>query len=333
MTWGSPGIGKSDTYKQAAKEIAKKMNLPFKEGKDPSCFGYVDIRLSQLDPSDLRGLPNIVGNKTTWLTPDFFPTSGQGFIIFEEINLAPPSIQGAAYQLILDRKLGDYIIPDGWSVFAVGNKMTDGAMTFEMPKPLQNRFAHAGLMAPSVEDWVAKWAMQAGIDSRIMSFLKSHPDHLMIFKADSDDVAFATPRSWHMLSDYIKDVEDVDWLEKYASSTVGTGVGIEFATFIKHQLKVDFKALLKNPKEILKYTSMDMKYSIMGGLFELYKKDKKLLDNMFEISIEVDPEFGAFLCNMIRISDENDFRKKAPSCASWKSFVKKYAKYIRSDIE
>jgi len=74
MTWGSPGIGKSDTYKQAAKELAKKYNLPFKEGKEVGTFGYVDIRLSQLDPSDLRGLPNIEGKTTTWKSPDFFPT-------------------------------------------------------------------------------------------------------------------------------------------------------------------------------------------------------------------------------------------------------------------
>ena len=142
--WGATGIGKSMTIKRVAKEIAKDMGLNYNEDiskiNEEGNFSVVDIRISQLDPSDLRGLPKIDNGNTKWLPPNWLPRAGKGIIFFDELNLAPPSIQASAYQLILDRRLGEYILPEGWIIISAGNRLEDRANVFELPAPLKNRF-------------------------------------------------------------------------------------------------------------------------------------------------------------------------------------------------
>src|SRR5262245_26747070 len=111
--WGGPGVGKSSVVHQIAKK--KKLEL-------------IDIRAILLDPVDLRGLPRASkSGETEWLTPAFLPKSGKGILFLDELNVAPPMVQAACYQLVLDRKLGDYELPSGWYVCAAGNRETDGA--------------------------------------------------------------------------------------------------------------------------------------------------------------------------------------------------------------
>ena len=126
MIWGAPGIGKSSIVQS----LAIKLNLQF-----------IDLRLSQLAPTDLRGLPVPIhssdeGEGTVkWYKPEFLPQSGRGILFLDEINMAPPAMQGVAQQLILDRKIGNYKVPEGWFVFAAGNRKEDKASVFDMPAP------------------------------------------------------------------------------------------------------------------------------------------------------------------------------------------------------
>ena len=120
MIWGPAGIGKSSIVSQvaAAHELA-----------------FVDVRLSQLAPTDLRGLPVPDGKVSRWLPPEFLPQGGTGVLFLDELNMAPPTLQGVAQQLILDRRVGSYVLPDGWFVWAAGNRKEDRAATFDMPAP------------------------------------------------------------------------------------------------------------------------------------------------------------------------------------------------------
>ena len=165
--WGSPGIGKSDLVKTLADKTSREL---------------VDIRLSTIDPVDLRGLPTIDGNSslTKWLPPDFLPqnTTKPGILFLDEINVAPPSVQAAAYQLILDRKLGDYKVPENWIIIAAGNRIGDRSVTFRLPTALSNRFTHFEL-DPSLEDWT-EWAWQNEIDPYIISFLRFQPHVFLV---------------------------------------------------------------------------------------------------------------------------------------------------------
>jgi len=132
MIWGPPGIGKSSIVRQ----VAQAFDLP-----EP-----IDLRLSQLAPTDLRGLPVPEGGLSRWAPPEFLPRAEvhgeRGILFLDEINLAPPAVQGIAQQLILDRRVGSYQVPPGWWIWAAGNRKEDGASVYTMPASLANRFVH-----------------------------------------------------------------------------------------------------------------------------------------------------------------------------------------------
>ena len=145
MMWGPPGVGKS----QMVAQVAEKHGVP-----------VIDIRLSQMEPSDLRGIPFRSGEHVEWAVPAMLPDAErhgvEGILFLDEITSAPPSVSAAAYQLILDRRLGEYRVPDGWAIFAAGNRQGDRGVTYSMPAPLANRFSHFEVDV-NLDDWVA-WA-------------------------------------------------------------------------------------------------------------------------------------------------------------------------------
>ncbi len=181
MIWGAPGIGKSSIVSQ----VATAHELEF-----------IDIRLSQLAPTDLRGLPVAADGISKWLPPEFLPQTGRGILFLDEINLAPPVMQGMAQQLILDRQVGSYLVPDGWFVWAAGNRKEDRAGVFEMPAPLANRFLHLQV-EPDFESFKA-YALGAGIHEQIIAFLSFRPS--LLHKIDPQQPAWCSPRSWMMAS-------------------------------------------------------------------------------------------------------------------------------------
>ena len=183
MLWGPPGVGKS----QIIAQIADKHRVPL-----------IDIRLSQMEPTDLRGIPFRLNDRVEWAIPSMLPDAQRhgptGILFLDEITSAAPTVSTAAYQLILDRRLGDYFIPDGWAIFAAGNRQGDRGVTYSMPAPLANRFTHYEVEA-HLDDWVA-WAHGRGIDERIIGFLRFRPDLLFNFDPSHNPIAFPSPRSW-----------------------------------------------------------------------------------------------------------------------------------------
>ncbi|MCB1799900.1 MAG: AAA family ATPase, partial [Gammaproteobacteria bacterium] len=183
MLWGPPGVGKSDMIRQTGERHAAPV---------------IDIRLSQMEPSDLRGIPFRNGEFVEWAAPAILPDARrhgeQGILFLDEITSAPPSVSAAAYQLILDRRLGEYQVPTGWAIFAAGNRQGDRGVTYTMPAPLANRFSHFDVDT-HLDDWVA-WAYQHAIDERVIAFLRFRPELLFDFDPAHNPVAFPSPRSW-----------------------------------------------------------------------------------------------------------------------------------------
>jgi len=159
--WGACGVGKS----QIVAQVARDLNIFF-----------LDVRAVQLDPVDLRGLPRIAADQTEWVPPKFLPTDGKGILFLDELTSAPQMTQAGCYQLILDRKLGEYVLPDGWVVIAAGNPASERGVHFAMPRPLRNRFVHLELEA-DLSDW-CRWAVGAGVRPEIIAFLRFKPDLL-----------------------------------------------------------------------------------------------------------------------------------------------------------
>ncbi len=254
MLWGAPGIGKS----QIIFQVAESHNVPL-----------IDIRLSQMEPSDLRGIPFKNGKLVDWSIPSLLPDEKRhgkkGILFLDEITSAPPTVSAAAYQLILDRRLGDYVVPDGWVIFAAGNRQGDRGVTYSMPAPLANRFSHFELDV-NLDDWVA-WAYKNNIDERIIGFLRYRPEHLFEFDAAHNPIAFPSPRTWEFAHRALQKFEsDLSIFRQAASGCVGEVAGVEVATFIEHLSDLpDLDAIVKGeqvsiPKEI------DLQYAICAAL-------------------------------------------------------------------
>jgi len=173
--WGAPGVGKSSIVKQ----ISTKKDV-----------GFIDLRLALMDPTDLKGIPffDKDTHSALWAPPAFLPREGEGILFLDELNSAPPSVQASAYQLILDRKVGEYELPDGWAIVAAGNREGDRGVTYRMPAPLANRFVHFE-MDIDTNEW-RDWGYKNNLDERILSYIAYKNEHLFTFDATSDTKSF-----------------------------------------------------------------------------------------------------------------------------------------------
>ncbi len=216
--WGAPGVGKSDVIGQ----VAESMKLELR-----------DVRLSLLDPIDLKGFPTIdtVKKQMKWLPADFLPTKGKGILFLDELNAAPQSVQAAAYQLILNRKIGEYKLPDGWSVLAAGNRASDRSVVHAMPAALANRFVHIDFEV-SVDDWNF-WAMDNEVHDDLRAFIQFRPNLLHSFDSANNPRAFPSPRSWSFVNKQYKKNLPQDIEFELVKGTVGEGAAAEFSGFVR----------------------------------------------------------------------------------------------------
>ncbi len=207
MIWGPPGIGKSSIVAQTAAARG---------------LSFVDVRLSQLAPTDLRGLPVAEDGVSRWYPPEFLPRDGRGVLFLDELNLAPPAMQGMAQQLILDRRVGSYVLPEGWFIWAAGNRKEDRASVFDMPAPLANRFLHLEV-EPHWESFKAH-ALAAGLHEQIIAFLAFRPS--LLHALDAQRPAWPSPRSWEMASRLHGAALDI-------APVVGSAAAAEFQSYIQ----------------------------------------------------------------------------------------------------
>jgi hypothetical protein len=242
MIWGPPGIGKSSIVAQTAAAHG---------------LACIDLRLSQLAPTDLRGLPVARDGKARWYPPEFLPTEGAGVLFLDEINLAPPTMQGMAQQLILDRRVGSYVVPDGWYIWAAGNRDEDAAAVFEMPAPLANRFLHVEV-APDLESFKA-YALGAAISEQILAFLTLRPN--MLHRFDAAQPAWPSPRTWAMADTLHK-------LGLEVTAAVGAAAAAEFKAYLSvyHELP-DLAAVLAGAGDGLSFPGEpSLRYAVTVAL-------------------------------------------------------------------
>lgn len=205
MIWGPPGVGKSSIVSQVA------------NGEQ---IDFIDLRLSQLAPTDLRGLPVADDGISRWYPPEFLPRDGEGILFLDEINMAPPAMQGVAQQLILDRRVGSYQVPDGWLIWAAGNRKEDRAAVFDMPAPLANRFIHLEVEADF--DSFKAHALDVGMDERLLAFLAYRP--VLLHRMEKHATNWPSPRSWMMADRLLKAGLDI-------APAVGVAAAAEYAAY------------------------------------------------------------------------------------------------------
>jgi dynein-related subfamily AAA family protein len=228
--WGGPGIGKSAIVRQLAAALA----VPLQ-----------DVRALLLDPVDLRGLPFLgTDGRSKWATPEFLPREGAGILFLDELNAAPAMVQASCYQLVLDRKLGEYTLPEEWAIVAAGNRDSDRAVTTRMPTPLRNRFVHLEFEV-DLQEW-SEWAIQTGIRPEVIAFLRFRQELLSAFDRDAN--AFPSPRSWHFVSRILDATPDQAVEHELFAGAVGAGAATEFSAFLKTFRELpNIDAILLNP--------------------------------------------------------------------------------------
>jgi len=289
MFWGPPGVGKSDLTHQVANDHSLDIS---------------DVRISQLESVDLRGIPQVREGVTKWNPPDFLPRDpdSRGILFLDEINSGQTSTMAAAYQLVLDRRLGSYQLPKGWRVVAAGNRIQDRAIVNAMPAPLRNRFIHIEVET-HLDDWCA-WALRNEIHSDVIAFLRQESNLLNEFDVGQSETrqreasqklkdakAFATPRSWAFLSKMLHSGIPAGAEYETYGSVVGEGVAARFIAYMKYSSKMpNLDARLMNPKQTEVPKEPGTLYATAAALAT--KITESNLDRAVLYMDRMPPEFG-----------------------------------------
>ncbi len=322
--WGPPGVGKS----AVPREICVTRNLTL-----------IDIRMSLLDPTDLRGIPAVVDVKcdvchgnggeqhdcpacggtgirtvAKWLEPSFLPKDGQGIIFLDELTSAPPLNQASAYQLTLDRRIGEWVVPDNFYIMAAGNNLADRAVVYPMSTALRNRFTHIEFQY-NLDDWL-EWARNQGINTYIQAFLTWRGSELLFnFKPDSTDKAFATPRSWEFASRVMKHFDPAIQREML-DGTIGAGAAAEFLGFLKLQEQIPSIQKIFGGENIVP-KDIGLKYALVSALVshaETAKNFDRLLDYSLQSSLP--KEFSVLMARLL-MSKNRSMCISAPNYTKW----------------
>lgn len=320
MLWGPPGVGKSQAIRQLAQRITTQT------GKQTF---VTDVRLLLFNPIDLRGIPTANADKTLaiWLKPQIFQMDHSDEVVnilfLDEISAAPQSVQAAAYQITLDRVVGEHRLPDNCIVIAAGNRTTDKSVAFKMPKALANRLLHIEV-EDSFKAW-KEWAIRGGINPKVLGFLTFRQNYLMKFDAASEELAFATPRSWEMVSNMLNYVSDnVDKMFPMISGVVGTGVAVEFRTWA--HVYDDLPSIEdifdgKNPSLPKGTDAMYALTAAMTAYARSNKNDIPRITNSLIYADRMPPDFSAMLMKDYMYIEPN-YREKLlqiPAFSRWLS--------------
>jgi hypothetical protein len=253
--WGPPGIGKSELVADIAQELG----------------GYmIDLRLGQMEPTDIRGIPfyNKESGKMDWAEPVDLPTAEFAsqypivVLFLDEMNSAAPSVQAAAYQLILNRRVGKYFLPENVVLVAAGNRESDKGVTYRMPTPLANRFIHQEMRVDFSS--YQEWAVNNNIHKDVVGYLSFAKQDLYDFDPKSASRAFATPRSWTFVSQILEDEDgDDDTIMNLIAGTVGEGLAVKFMAHRK------VAGRMPRPEDILSGKEKDLNVKEVSAMYSL----------------------------------------------------------------
>jgi hypothetical protein len=253
--WGPPGIGKSELVAEIAQELGGHM---------------IDLRLGQMEPTDIRGIPfyNKDSGKMDWAEPVDLPTAEFAsqypivVLFLDEMNSAAPSVQAAAYQLILNRRCGKYFLPENVVLVAAGNRESDKGVTYRMPTPLANRFIHQEMRVDFAS--YQEWAVNNGIHPDVVGYLTFAKQDLYDFDPKSASRAFATPRSWTFVSQILEDEDgDDDTIMNLIAGTVGEGLAVKFMAHRK------IAGRMPKPEDILSGKEKDLNVKEVSAMYSL----------------------------------------------------------------
>ena len=344
MVYGGFGIGKSMIPRQIFADIADSKGRKFimweattdtekNEMIDnpEKYFVFCDQRIGQMDSTDLRGIPNMMDTDKLKTIPYswviyFTQAKADGVIFFDEINLAPPTVAGSAYQIINDRTISDRRLADDVFCMGAGNRAEDKAHIFDMPMPLHDRFAEVEI-GVNLEDWT-EWA--AGkINSHLISFINWKPNRLYHADVKKGDKP-STPRSIERTSRLLRDI-DITSNEAFELVSIGAGEALaaEFQAYAKYYSQLNWASIYKNPETVQKF-EMDKLWAVAGGMTDQFLKgvDDKVFSSMMDVTLEMRPDFALVGLKMMKDGNKKKFTGQIKKCKNFQKIVKTHAKFI-----
>ena len=327
--WGPPGIGKSDIVKQIAEETEREV---------------IDVRLSLWEPTDIKGIPfyNSKSNSMEWAPPIELPQDpdSTAVLFLDELNSAAPATQAAAYQLVLNRRVGKYTLPKGVSIVAAGNRETDKGVTYRMPAPLANRFLHLELKH-NYDDW-QEWAVLNKISDQVVGYLGFAKQDLYDFDPRSSSRSFATPRSWSFVSELLADDDLTEGtLTDLVSGAIGDGLAVKFMAHRKvaKQMPKPEDILIGKIKtcEIKEISAMysltiSMCYELQEANNQKVKNWNEMADNFFRFMMDNFPTELVVMGAKVALTNYQ-LPFDASKLKSFDEFHERFGKYIISAME
>jgi AAA domain (dynein-related subfamily) len=327
--WGPPGIGKSDLVKQIGEDAGREV---------------IDVRLALWEPTDIKGIPyyNADQGKMVWAPPSELPVNedSTAIIFLDELNSAPPAVQAAAYQLILNRQVGTYKLPKGVDIVAAGNREGDRGVTYRMPAPLANRFLHLE-MKVDFDDF-QEWATMNRIHPEVVGYVSFAKQDLYDFDPKSPSKAFATPRSWVFVSELLDDEDsDTETLHNLIAGAVGDGLAVKFMAHRKIASKLPkAEDVLDGKVKDLQIKEVSAMYSLTTSLcYELKDRAEKKVKGWDEMA---DRFFQYMMANFsteivvmgakTALTNYN-LPLDATKMKSFDEFHKRFGKYVLSAME
>jgi len=356
FVWGTFGIGKSRVVREKAIEKAKSKGKIFvdwikttREQKQEifanpeKYFVLIDIRLSEYDSSDIKGLPIFKDDKLSiefkvpfWSLLMEHPQS-DGILLFDEVNLAPPLVVSSCYKIIYDRVINESKINDNWSIIGCGNLSGDRAFTHEMAPPLRDRAGETELITDN-DEWF-NWATKEGVGIRaeVIGFLNWKSSALRQVDFE-DEQKFTTPRGWEranrLLGKQVFDKKNYDKIKLTISSAIGEGIATEFIAYCKIQEIINLEELIKNPVKLgieLKDRGVDVRYFVTTAVADKYKDKKIDFKKVVEISKEFDTmgdvELVAYMWDLCGKFSPKKFKEDFVKVID-NDLVQKYSKYM-----
>lgn len=330
MLWGPPGAGKSQAVRQISKRIQEETNKK---------TVVTDVRLLLFNPIDLRGIPTANAEKTLaiWLRPQIFQMDDSDDVInilfLDEISAAPQSVQAAAYQITLDRRVGEHELPDNCIVIAAGNRTTDKSVAFKMPKALANRLMHFEVQI-ECSSWL-KWALSNGIHFDVIDYIKNNESALMRFDAPSEELAFATPRTWEMVSDILNYVsEDIDQVRNMIAGLIGVREMVSFTNWIKLHGEMPSIEKIFQGIETRKPKSPEGYYTLitmMKDYATMHKDEMDKIRNSIVYAVKLPTDYSVALIKDY-MDIEPDYQKKLLSISEFSRWISKNGSLLNETL-
>ena len=291
MVWGGVGVGKSEMIHSVGKSLGYQVR---------------DVRVALLDPVDLRGVPSVEGGVTKWNPPIFLPTEDEPktLLFLDELPHGSPSVQNALFQLVKDRQLGEYKLPESTVIVGAGNRIQDRAGANRVNTALGDRFIHLNLDVDA-DEWV-DWAKESGrVIHEVIAYIRYRPENLFVFDVKAQ--VQATPRSWEYASKIMATSPDSDIEQELLAGTVGEGVSAELIGFLRTCRSLpSVDQIINNPESIDLENDPAVMYAVCSIIAR--KMDKKNISKFMKFLDTLPDEF-AILCMSDAVIGNPDLKK------------------------